>query len=88
MTQQQVQESVLAFLRSEILYDQNRVIGEDESFLQSGILDSTGILELIAFLEGKYGVKFLDTDLVADNFDSLKRVSKFMVDKISNPQSA
>jgi acyl carrier protein len=88
MTQQQVQESVLAFLRSEILYDQNRVIGEDESFLQSGILDSTGILELIAFLEGKYGVKFLDTDLVADNFDSLKRVSKFMVDKTSNSTSA
>jgi acyl carrier protein len=88
MTQQQVQESVLAFLRSEILYDQNRAIGEDESFLQSGILDSTGILELIAFLEGKYGVKFLDTDLVADNFDSLKRVSKFMVDKTSNSTSA
>jgi acyl carrier protein len=88
MTQQQVQESVLGFLRSEILYDQNRVVGEDESFLQSGILDSTGILELIAFLEGKYNVKFLDTDLVADNFDSLKRVSRFMVDKISKSQSA
>jgi acyl carrier protein len=87
MNHQQIKEAVLAFLRSEILYDQHRVVGEDESFLHSGILDSTGILELIAFLEGKYGVKFIDTELVADNFDSLNRVAKFMVDKISQSQS-
>jgi acyl carrier protein len=83
MNHQQIKDAVLSFLRSEILFDQNRVVGDDESFLNAGILDSTGILELIAFLEGKYGVKFIDTELVADNFDSLNRVARFMVEKIN-----
>ncbi len=54
MTQQEIHDGVLAFLRKNIVFDEKKVIPDDESFLGSGILDSTGILELIGYLEGEY----------------------------------
>lgn len=81
MTEIQIREDVAAFLRSNIIYDEKRVIGDDESFLASGILDSTGILELIAFLEDTYGIAFQDDELVAGNFDTLARLSSFVLEK-------
>jgi acyl carrier protein len=83
MTQQEIHDGVLAFLRKNIVFDEKKVIPDDESFLGSGILDSTGILELIGYLEGEFHVKFLDEELVADNFDSLSRVSRFVAKKLS-----
>lgn len=85
MTQQHIHDAVLAFLRSNILYDEKRTIADNESFLATGILDSTGILELIGFLEAEYHVKFMDEELVADNFDSLERISRFMIEKLQQP---
>ena len=83
MTQQEIHDAVLAFLRKNIVFDEQKVIPDDESFLGSGILDSTGILELIGYLETEFGVKFLDDELVADNFDSLSHVSRFVAKKLS-----
>jgi len=82
MTQDQIHDAILAFLRSNIVFDEKKVIGDDESFLATGILDSTGILELIGYLEAEYDVKFKDEELVADNFDSLGRISRFMAEKL------
>lgn len=76
-----VRQDVTAFLRSNIIYDDTRVIDDDESFLASGILDSTGILELIGFLEDTYGITFQDEELVAGNFDTLSRLSSFVLAK-------
>lgn len=83
MTQQDVHTAVLSFLRKSILFDESRVISDDESFLTAGILDSTGILELISFLEGEFGVHFKDDELIAHNFDSLRQVSRFVAAKIN-----
>ena len=82
MTQQEIHDAVLQFLRHKVLYDEKKVIPEEESFLGSGILDSTGILELIGFLEENFDLKFLDEELVADNFDSLSRVTRFVATKL------
>jgi len=88
MTQEQIHNAVLAFLRTNIIYDEKRVILDDDSFLATGILDSTGILELIGYLESEYGVRFHDDELVADNFDSLARITRFMSEKLAkNPKA-
>jgi acyl carrier protein len=50
---------------------------DEESFLQSGIIDSLGILDLVAFLEKEFGIKISDQELVPQNFDSLAKVSAF-----------
>jgi acyl carrier protein len=50
----------------------------DASFLKNGIIDSTGVLELVAFLEETFAIKVEDTDLVPENLDSITQVIAFV----------
>jgi acyl carrier protein len=50
----------------------------DDSFLEQGIIDSTGMLELVTFLETSYGLKIADEELIPENLDSLNRVLAFL----------
>ena len=50
----------------------------DASFLEEGIIDSTGMLELVMFIESTYGVKIADDEFVPENLDSLNRVAAFI----------
>jgi acyl carrier protein len=54
---------------------------EDASFLGEGIIDSTGMLELVMFVETTYGLQILDDELVPENFDSLNKVVAFITRK-------
>jgi acyl carrier protein len=56
----------------------------DDSFLQHGIIDSTGVLELVAFLEEKYGIKIRDEELVPDNLDSVNELVRFINHKVQS----
>ncbi len=57
---------------------------DNDSFLDTGILDSTGILELITFIEENYGISIEDDELLPENLDSLNNVEKFIKRKRSN----
>ena len=59
-------------------------IGEDESFLESEIIDSTGILEIITFIEENYNIKIEDDELVPKNLDSLNNATAFIQKKTGN----
>jgi acyl carrier protein len=52
--------------------------GDDDSLLEKGILDSTGVLELVAYLVESFGFKVADDELIPDNFDSVNRLSAFV----------
>jgi acyl carrier protein len=69
---------------------ENFVLGQDEqgfsdndSFLDSGLIDSTGILELIAFVEETFDIEILDEEMVPENLDSISNVSNFIRSKKS-----
>jgi acyl carrier protein len=51
---------------------------DQDSFLRNGIIDSLGMLELIAFLEKQFGIKIADAELVPENLDSLAKVCAFV----------
>lgn len=53
-------------------------LGDDESFLDRGIIDSTGVLELIFFLEEEFKVKIADDELLPENLDSVSRLTAFV----------
>ena len=53
-----------------------------DSFLEKGIIDSTGILELVSFVEEEFKIEVKDEDLVPDNFDSVSRLSGYVTRKI------
>ena len=65
------------------ILDEKTQVGDDQSLLRTGVVDSTGILELIEFLEVTFNVKFSDDELVADNFDSVSKMISFMTKKMS-----
>ncbi len=56
-------------------------IADDDSFLEKGIIDSTGILELVGFIEETFSVKVEDEDLVPENMDSINRLGEFIMRK-------
>lgn len=54
---------------------------DDDSFLKTGILDSTGMLELIGFLEDTWAIKLEDGELIPENLDSVSRAAAFVQKK-------
>lgn len=51
---------------------------EGESFLASGVIDSTGMMELVLFLEQEFSIKIHDWELIPENLDSLSRATAFV----------
>ena len=56
-------------------------LADDASLIDHGIIDSTGVLELISFLERDLGVRVADDELVPDNLDSIARLGAFVARK-------
>ena len=57
---------------------------QTDSFMDKGIIDSTGILELLEFIEDKFDIKIEDEEIVPDNLDSLNKLTSFIKRKIRN----
>jgi acyl carrier protein len=55
--------------------------GDEDSILQKGFIDSTGILEVVSFIEEKFGIKVEDDDLLPENLDSIRRLADFIMRK-------
>ncbi len=58
--------------------DESETFEDNDSFMQKGIIDSTGVLELTSFLEEKYGVKVADEELTPANLDSIDNLIGFI----------
>lgn len=66
-----------------LMSDSAARIEDGHSFLEHHVLDSTGFLELIAFLEDNFGVEIEDDEMVPENLDSLDNIEAFMGRKAS-----
>ncbi|UWZ81921.1 acyl carrier protein [Occallatibacter riparius] len=78
----QIDQDVEDFVVKNFLFGQQDGLTPDESLLERGVLDSTGVLELIAFLEEHYAIKVEDDDVTPDNLDSVARISDFVSRKL------
>jgi len=67
-----------------IIDESTATLDNDQSFLESGIIDSTGILELVSFLEEHYNIKIEDEELIPGNLDSVNNVVTFINKKLGN----
>ena len=79
-----VASEVRGYVIDRFLFGQNtdRLSNED-SFLERHIVDSTGILEVVAFLEQRYGIRVEDEELIPDNLDSVSRIAAFVARKLA-----
>ncbi len=80
-------KEVREFVINNFLFGDGSSLQDDKSFLDSGIIDSTGMLELIMFLEQTYGIKIEPEEMVPENLDSVNRVAAFVAKK-QVPESA
>jgi acyl carrier protein len=78
-----LKQEVRGFVVETFLFGQAGDLGDGTSFLEKGIIDSTGVMELIAHLEKTYGIKVEDTDLVPENLDSIDAVASFLERKLA-----
>jgi acyl carrier protein len=83
MTSEHIRTKIKEYIQSNFVFEENGELREDQSLLKTGIVDSTGILELIAYVEEEFNVHFQDGELVADNFDTIERVTACVERKLS-----
>jgi acyl carrier protein len=69
------------FIADKFLFGDDKKLGDEDSLLEAGIIDSTGILELINYLEEHYIIKVNDDELVPENFDSIANICAYLSKK-------
>ena len=74
-------KTIRKFLIENFLFEEDENVTNDTSFLENGILDSTGVLELIAFLEETYGIEVEDEEVIPENLDSIANVAQYIQKK-------
>ena len=80
----QLNEELRQFVTDNFLFgNKGAGLADDDSFLDKGIIDSTGVLELVAFLERRFAIHLQDQDLVPENLDSIANLARFVASKIS-----
>ena len=81
MTNNGVEGRIHEFIQTNLVFGDKRTFSDEDSLIRNGIVDSTGILELISFLEESFDVQFDDSELIAENFDSVIRIAAFLSKK-------
>ncbi len=77
-----IQQKVRSYIRENFLLGSQEIaFGDADSLLDKHIVDSTGILELILYLEESFGVQVLDDEMVPENLDSLDAIAAFVARK-------
>ncbi len=73
--------SVRQFIIENFLFEEDNNLKEDTSFLENGIIDSTGVLELVMFIEETYGISVDDGEIVPENLDSISNITQYIQKK-------
>ena len=78
-----IREQVRDFLTVNFLFGANGQIDDDASLLEQGVMDPTGVLELVLFIEEAYDIAVDEADLQPENFDSINRVTHYVAEHIA-----
>ena len=84
---QAIATEVRRFVIENFLFGDDADLSDSDSFLEAAIIDSTGVLELVGFIETHYGVVVQDEELVPANLDSVEQVARFVDRKLQLRES-
>ena len=77
-----IEDEIRKFIEDNFILDGEDHLGDEDSLLEKGVIDSTGVLELVALIEEKYDFKITDEELTPENLDSIKNISQFIQNKL------
>ncbi len=79
----EIKEQVRNFITTNFYVTDPSSLNDAASLLDQGIIDSTGVLEVIFFIEEAFGIKVEDSEMLPENLDSIERISAFVLSKKS-----
>ena len=79
----ELKETIRAFVVENFLFGNDENLEDNTSFLDEGIIDSTGILELVSFLEEEFSITVDDEELTPENLDSINNVTAYLGQKLN-----
>ena len=77
-----LKEDIINFFEDNFMVEFEEDFSDDESFLENGIIDSTGVLELVLFLEQNFRIKVADEEIIPENLDSFNNIRKYINSKV------
>src|SRR6516164_5260037 len=90
-----IENQIKQFVLKNLYFTEDNSLDDDASFLETGVVDSTGVMELVAFVQAEFGVTVEPQEIVVDNFDSVSKVARFVrrkkgvnIDQSSKPAPA
>jgi acyl carrier protein len=81
----EIERDVRVFISENFILDGEELEG-DASLTGEGVLDSMGVLELIMFVEERFGYKVPDEDTLPENFDSIDRIVRYLDERVAAPR--
>lgn len=82
MESQAIENDIRAFLSSNFPLYKDGQVERDESLVESGVIDSLGILELVDFVETKFDLRIPEDELVPENLDSIANITRYLTQKL------
>jgi len=77
-----VEQNVRSFILENFMFSNDEsALNSEESLLDKGVIDSTGVMELVAFLEDEYKFRINDDELIPENLDSVRNIVAFVDSK-------
>jgi acyl carrier protein len=83
-----MKEQLRKFIVENYLFGQKVEFSDEDSLQERGILDSTGVLELVTFLEDTWHITVADNELLPENLDSISRLAGYLERKLQEPGAA
>jgi len=79
----EIKRKMNSYIRNKILLGNKNIgLNDDDSFLERGLVDSTGVLEMVNFIEETFGLSIEDEELIPDNLDSINKLTYFIKKKL------
>lgn len=73
-----LRDQVRKFILQNFILEKPEELADGESMLKTGIMDSTGVLELVAFIESTFEIKVEDEELIPENLESIKNIASYL----------
>jgi acyl carrier protein len=74
-----IKQQIVEFIGTNFLYDGAMLdLGDDDSLVENGIVDQTGIIEMVLFVEDTYAFEVPESDLIPENFDTISGVARYV----------
>lgn len=78
-----IESKIKEFILKNLYFAEDNTLDDDASFLETGVVDSTGVMELVAFVQSQFGLNVEPQEIVVENFDSISKVARFVHRKLA-----